>query len=259
MILMRILPGVFKELSRHVPTVLFQTIDWAELASEIPKISRRIIQKEGYDDLYHMQKALLAPLDFILTTDSVKNTPLPISKDLGEKWLTLYFTQLFCSKGIFLDLRLEHFETNKGNLKWHPSSLWVTFNSQFREGLLKVYEGFYLGEDQEYYQGLQEIGLLRSDFSEADKRELGELFKKQFGKSLHEEITFDLNHLSDSIIGMSHFMLNKKVKLTKDFLYLGIYLVTMYSALEKCDSSLPVKDIYFNVRKRFNLPPHRSA
>jgi hypothetical protein len=127
----------------------------------------------------------------------------------------------------------------------------VQFDPRFKEGLLKVYEGFYLEKDEEYYQGLQEIGLLRDDFSEADKRELGDLFKKQFGKGLHEEIKFELNHLRDSIIGMSHFMLNKKVKVSKDFLYLGIYLVTMYSALEKCHSPLPVKDIYLNVRGRF--------
>jgi hypothetical protein len=251
MILMRILPGVFKELSKHVPSVLFQAVDWGELASEIPKISRRILQREGYDDLYQQQKRLLEPYNILLTADPVKHAPRSIPKSLAEKWLILYFTQLFSHDGLFLDLRLEHFELDKETLKWHPSSLWVQFNSPFRQGLLRVYEGFYLENDEDYHQGLQEIGLLRDDFSEADKRELGDLFKKQFGKGLHEEISFELNHLRDSIIGMSHFMLNKKVKVSKDFLYLGIYLVTMYSALEKCDSTLPVKDIYLSVRGRF--------
>lgn len=251
---MRILPGVFKELAKHVPTVLFQTVDWGELASEIPKISRRILQKEGYEDLYQKQKNLLGPYNIFLTPDPVKHPLQTISKKQGEKWLSLYFTQLFSPAGLFLDLRREHFESNENQLNWHPTSLWVQFDPKFKAGLLKVYEGFYLEKDQEYYQGLQEIGLLRNDFSPEDKRELGDLFKKQFGKGLHEEIKFELDHLRDSIIGMSHFMLDKKVKVSKDFLYLGIYLVTMYSALDKCDSPLPVKDIYLNVRGRFSAP-----
>jgi hypothetical protein len=252
MILMRILPGVLKELSKHVPTVLFQTVEWSELASEIPKISRRIISKEGYDDLYLKQKDLLDPYDIVLTNETLTGKPIKADKWTGEKWLTLYFAQLFSTDGIFIDLRSQHFSDERPDLKWHPASFWTKLDESFRQGLLKVYEGFYLENDELYYEGLEEIGLLKPSFSLEDKKKLGDLFKEQFGGASNEEMSFNLEHFKTSIIKMSDFMLKKKVKISKDFLYLGIYLVTLYSSLEETKEKLPVKKIYLDVRGRFN-------
>lgn len=247
---MRILPGVLKELSKHVPTVLFQTVEWSELASELPKISRRIIQKEGYEELFHFQKELLHPYCIDLSDAHVAHNNL--TRSAGEKILTLYFTQLFSSQGLFTDLRSVNFAEIDGHLKWHPTGLWTQFNEKFREGLLDVYEGFYLQNDELYLKGLSDIGLIRPDFSEAERKELGDIFREQFGKAIEEEQEFKVEHLSNTIIRMSNFMLNKKVKISKDFLYLGIYLVTMYSTLEETNVKLPVKQIYLDVRGRFN-------
>lgn len=252
MLLMKILPGVLKELSKHVPTVLFQTVEWSELASELPKISRRIIQKEGFEDLYHVQKELLDPYNVVLTNEPLNHSTLTHSKWIGEKILTLYFVQLFSPHGLFLDLRSNHFSNTDHTLKWHPSAFWTKFDDNFREGLLKVYDGFYLENDDLYYEGLHEIGLLKEDFSPEDKQELGNLFRNHFGGALNEEMSFDLEKFRNSIISMSNFMLNKKVKISKDFLYLGIYLVTMYAVLEEVQDKYPVKQIYLDVRGRFN-------
>ena len=252
MIMMRILPGVLKELSKHVPTVLFQTVEWSELASELPKISRRMLRKEGYEELYLLQKELLDPYNITLTNDPLSHASLMKDKWLGEKWLTLYFAQLFSPNGIFLDLRKTNFTGASPELKWHPTGLWTRFNEDFRLGLLKVYEGFYLENDELYFEGLEDIGLLKKEFSLDDKKKLGDLFRAQFGGARHQEMKFNLEHLRDSIIGMSNFMLRKKVKISKDFLYLGIYLITMYSSLEEIDDSFPVKKIYLDVRGRFN-------
>lgn len=252
MILMRILPGVLKELSKHVPTVLFQTVEWSELASELPKISRRIIQKEGYEDLYQVQKNLLDPYNIILTNEPLTHASLPKEKWVGEKILTLYFAQVFSPQGVFIDLRASHFAVDNQFLKWHPSPLWTNFNENFREGLLKVYEGFYLENDELYLEGLEGIGLLKHEFSQEDKQELADLFRAHFGGKISEEMKFNLENFKNSIISMSNFMLNKKVNISKDFLYLGIYLVTMYSVLEEIGESYPVKQIYLDVRGRFS-------
>ena len=90
MILMRILPGVLKELSRHIPTVLFQTVEWADLASELPKISKRMLQKEGFDELYQTNKELLQPYSVELTTHATHVREFANKKWIGEKILTLY-------------------------------------------------------------------------------------------------------------------------------------------------------------------------
>jgi hypothetical protein len=252
MILMRILPGVLKELSKHVPTVLFQTVEWSELASELPKISRRIIQKEGYDELFHTQKELLHPYCIDLIDNPIKDANSPSTRTAGEQILTLYFTQLFSSGGLFLDLRSSNFSQEETHLKWHPTGLWTKFDEKFRQGLLDVYEGFYLQNDELYLSGLNEIGLLKESFTALERKELGDIFRDQFGKAIDEDQLFELDHFKDSIIRMSNFMLNKKVKISKDFLYLGIYLVTMYSTLEETKIKLPVKQIYLDVRGRFN-------
>jgi hypothetical protein len=118
-------------------------------------------------------------------------------------------------------------------------------------GLLKVYEGFYLENDELYYSGLEAIGLLKKDFSLSDKKQLGDLFRAQFGSALTEEMKFGLEQFKNSIIKMSDFLLSRKVNISKDFLYLGIYLVTMYSMLEEMGERYPVKQIYLDVRGRF--------
>ncbi len=251
MILMRILPGVLKELSKHVPAVLFQTVEWSELAHELPRISRRMIQKEGYEDLISANKVLLHPHGIILTDNPLEVAKFQSDKWVGEKILTLYFTQLFSPSGLFLDLRSSHFTNQNPELKWNPSALWTKFSENFRLGLLDVYEGFYLENDDLYYEGLEKIGLLKPDFSAADKKQLGDLFRNQFGKALDEEMQFDLETFKKSIIGMSDFMLSRKVHISKDFLYLGIYLVTLYSTLEETRAKLPVKKIYLEVRRHF--------
>lgn len=250
--MMRFLPAVLKELSRHVPTILFQTVDWGELALEIPKISKRLIQKEGFHDLFELQKNLLDPYHIVLT-DTLPDKNLDLNKKvIGEQLLTLYFVQLFSDSGIFLDLRFSHFAQNNLNLIWHPSSLWCQLEHHFRIGLLKVYEGFYFQNDHLYYQGLEDIGLLKSNFSKEEKDELGNLFRMQFGSALDQEMNFELKNLTDSIIKMSHFLLSKKIRISKDFLYLGIYLVTLYSSLEELGVQLPVKKIFLDVHGRFS-------
>ncbi len=251
MILMRILPGVLKELSKHVPAVLFQTVEWSELAAEVPTISRRTLQKEGYDDLYQAHRELLDPYDIQLTNDPLEAAELWNRKWCGERLLTLYFVQLFSTEGLFLDLRPGHFSEVDGVLKWHPSGFWTRLDERFRQGLLKVYEGFYLENDAAYYEGLEEIGLLRPEFTSEDRRQLGDLFRAQFGNARAEPMSFDLAHFRASIVGLSNFMLQRKVSISKDFLYLGIYLVTLYAALEELGERYPVKEIYLGVRGRF--------
>jgi hypothetical protein len=252
MILMRILPGVLKELSKHVPTVLFQTVEWGELASELPKISRRIIQKDHFQELFSHQKDLLASFNIMLSDKASSSNSIFSDKWSGEKILTLYYAQLFSSKGLYLDLRSNHFKSAQPEFIFNPSGFWTHFDEDFRLGLLKVYEGFYLENEAIYYQGLEDIGLLQKNWPEVDRAELAEIFSAQFGDARTTEISFNLEHFQASIIKLSHFLLKKKVKISKDFLYLGIYLVTMYSSLEETKSKLPVKEIYLEVRKKFS-------
>lgn len=249
MIFMRILPGVLKELSTHVPTVLFQVVDWSKLASEVPKLSRRILQKEGFTHMFIQQQEFLKPLDIKLSDQDLKSAKETPQDWVTKKWLHLYFAQLFSPHGLFLDLRSQHFNFDDGTLIWHPTGLWTKFDPSFQQGLIKIYDGFYLENKDLYYQGLEQIGLISPSWSTADREQLAELFKTQFGSSLGDEMVFSLDSFKDSLIKISHFLLEKKVKITKDFLYLGIYLVTLYSSLEQSSSRFSVKKEYLAVRQ----------
>lgn len=246
---MRILPGVLKELLKHVPTVLFQVVEWNELASELPKLSRRILQKEGYQDLFEKQKSFITIADLKLHQESLARSPHEVSGDAAEKVLELYFTQIFSPHGLFLDLRAQHFTWDGHELHWHPTGLWTKFDESFRLGLIDVYDGFYLQDGKRYEEGLKKIGLMNEEWPSEDKIQLSELFKAQFGRAQEGDMVFNLEEFRDSIMKLSDFMLNKKVMISKDFLYLGIYLVTLYSHLEQGSPSIAVKKIYLKASK----------
>ncbi len=249
---MRILPGVLKELLKHVPTVLFEAVDWSVLAHELPKLSRRLIQKEGYQELFEQHQSFLKPFDINLTGNIQNHLDLKHDLWSSEKILTLYFAQLFSPHGLFLDLRTNHFEVAKPVLNYHPSGLWTKFSDEFSQGLGEIYDGFYLGKDELFQSGLIKLGLSSPNWPQKDREELAQLFKSHFGSSVNQEMSFELESFQASLVNITHFLLEKKVKISNDFLYLGIYLVTLYSALEKSRVRINVKNIYMDVRAKVN-------
>lgn len=250
MFFMRILPGVLKELLKHVPTVLFEAVDWSVLASELPKLSRRIIQKEGYAELFDLQGAFLAPFKVNVVSHVDKLHNLQNQELAAEKILTLYFAQIFSPHGLFLDLSPAHFEikSDNGELNFKPSAMWAKFNPEFSQGLQEIYDGFYYEDEVLFHRGLLKSGLTSNNWPEADRHTLAELFKSNFGASLTTEMSFDLETFRESFLKIADFMLNKKVNISTDFLYLGIALVTMYSSLEKSGAKVNVREIYLKVK-----------
>jgi len=250
MIFMRILPGVLKELLKHVPTVLFDAVDWSVLASELPKLSRRIIQKDGYSELYELQANFLEPFNVELVNQISKNYDLVGQKKAAEQILTVYFAQLFSPHGIFLDLGPNHFEFQNEKLAYKPSGLWTQFSPTFTAGLKDIYDGFYFENEELFHKGLLESGLTSNEWPKEDRNNLAKLFKSHFGASLTSEMSFDLDTFKASFIKVADFMLVKKVKISTDFIYLGIALVTIYSSLEKTQTKVNVKEIYLNVKNK---------
>lgn len=244
---MRILPGVLKELLKHVPTVLFEAVEWNVLAHELPKLSRRIMKKEGYAELFDLQGAFLQPFGVNFVQEVNKHYDLKNQKTAAEKILTLYFAQLRSPHGLFLDIGPSHLEMNGEELNYKPNGLWTKFSPEFADGIADIYDGFYTEDEALFHQGLLKSGLTSNEWPESEKQKLAELFKSHFGASLTDEMSFDLETFKESFLKVADFMLQKKVKISTDFLYLGIALVTMYSSLEKTQSSVNVKKIYLDV------------
>lgn len=252
MIFTRFIPGVLKELMKHVPTVLFKAVDWSDLASEFPKITKRVLSKEGYKDLFDSQSSVLGPLGVTLSESRSEANSFPDKDRAGEEILTVYFTQLLSPHGVFLDFRIQYFNQTEKNLLWTPSPLWTRFSDSFSAGLIEVYDGFYYDEDEKFRSGLAKIGLLSLDWKDEDQAMLCDLFRSHFGAAADEKMTFHLEDLQKSIINMANFLLERKVTINKDFLYLGINLVTLYSTLESIDSNVCVSKIYKDLRKKLH-------
>jgi hypothetical protein len=250
MILMRILPGVLKELMKHVPTVLFEVVEWKLLVSELPKLSRRLLQKEGYDELFDLQSNFLETFGIHLVSDVPSIPAHQVGQPVAEKILCLYFAQLFSPHGLFLDLGPTHLDYNEGGLNFHPNGLWTKFHPDFSQGLKKIYDGFYLEDETIFHQGLLACGLTSKEWPETDREKLAKLFKSHFGASLTSEMSFDLETFKESFFKVADFMLEKKVIISIDFLYLGIALVTLYSSLEKTKAKVNVKKVYLEVKNQ---------
>ncbi len=252
MILMRILPGVLKELLKHVPTVLFEVVEWKVLASELPKLSRRLLQKEGFEELFDKQHSFLEPFGIHLVTD-IHSPGKFGSVEASEKILALYFAQLFSPHGLFLDLGPNHLDFNSGGLNYAPNGLWTKFHPQFSQGLQKIYDGFYLENEALFHEGLLTCGLTSPKWPQAEKDALAQLFKSHFGASLTSDMSFDLETFKQSFFKVADFMLEKKVVISTDFLYLGIALVTLYSSLESNNSKVNVKKVYLTVKEQLQI------
>jgi hypothetical protein len=85
-----------------------------------------------------------------------------------------------------------------------------------------------------------------------------EIFRTHFGAAQTGNVHFKLENLRSGIVSMAQFLLERKTRIKKDFLYLGIYLVTMYGTLEETGEALPVKDIYLSSRIQIPLTSVKS-
>ncbi len=245
MLFVKFLPDILKELVKHVPALMFELLDWSDLGKEIPKMTGRLIRKEGFEEFCQKQSDFLSNFGIKISGQNfpTMKTAIPSPK-LGEEILKLYFAQLFSPHGVALDLRIHQFESSDSKLIFHPSSLWATFDHEFRNGLIQMYQGFYLQDDSLLELGLMQTGLLKPYWSPETRNELKSLLKSHFGNSLEEGMIFSMNHFNTSFPKIARFLITNKVKISHNFLFLGIYLVSLYLALENIRSPLPVSKIF---------------
>ena len=252
MLFVNFLPDVLKELVKHVPTLMFELIDWTELGKEVPKMTSRIFKKEGFDDFFQNQKEFLSKSGISISNSpfSSAKTAIP-SQKLGEDILKIYFAQIYSPHGLALDLRIHHMESsNEGNV-FHPTTLWTKVDPAFQLGLIHMYRGFYLQDDSQLELGLVETGLLKPYWENETKEELKQLLKSHFGNSLEQDMIFRLDHFNASFLKLARFLIANKVKISHDFMYLGIYLVSLYIGLETIKTPLPVSRIFKEIDDQF--------
>jgi predicted unusual protein kinase regulating ubiquinone biosynthesis (AarF/ABC1/UbiB family) len=238
------LPAAFKDLLQHVPTLLFDVVSWGALTKDATLLSTRLLTGSGADEARKTVANTLPQGVKFTRNEPQMPTGSVARRMVGEKILEIYFDQITRPAPMFLDLRLNRFGVEENQIVWNPSSLWGEFSPDFVKGLKDLYAGFYGQDDQLFQLGLLKSGLVSNEWSIADKEKMAHLFRAHFGSALDEPMAFRLKSFQQSFQAVFAFLLEKKVKLTTDFLLLGVMLVTLYLALEELGDEYPVAKIY---------------
>ena len=256
MSLIHFLPGVVKELLKHVPSLAVEITDWEGVRRDLPLISSRLFTGAGSKTLIESQSRHLGRWIAFTSRTFPKEHQIPNQlQEKGDALLRYYFAQLYHPEGMFLDLRDSRLQWSGGRLHFHPTGFWYAFSPPFRKGLLELYRGFYLGDDSRFEAGLEATGLLRRSWPIEDQQEIKNLFRSHFGESLERPMTFDLVHFQQTFIRIFEFLIRKKVKLSSEFMLFGIYLVTLYLSLESYGTVHSTKTLFLEIHHALGGAP----
>lgn len=163
----------------------------------------------------------------------------------GQRILEIYFLQLFCCKEVFLDLRKDRFSADQnGGIVWNPNGLWYKFSDVFLSGIQELYAGFYTNSEESLQKGLFQLGLCADHMSTEARAELRELLFRHFGEGKSAPMKFQVSHFMSSFDNLFMFLKKHKLKLSEDFLFLGIYILTLYLHLETLGEAFDVCRAY---------------
>ena len=235
------MPKILKEIFTHLPTIIFKSVNIKEILTEagpfILGFSKKTLNQDS-------QKSLEPLIEGIFTISKSDKDALQAVD--GENILKLYFTQFLNPQGLVLDMRAQHFSKKYEEHLWIPNNTWYQFKNPFRQALINLYIGFYTDNDELYTLGLKNLGLTEG-LSEGKINELKSLFTKHFGFGDQSQVSFNLNDFNDSFSILFKFFIENEIKIKTDFIFLGVYLITLYQNLELKNSSYDVRAIVLEV------------
>ena len=241
-------PGFLKEILPYISSRIFDLMDIPLVAMNMGKLSYQYLFSKGVSDIKNI---LEAQLPEGISFGNLEGEPKS-NQEIGEALLELYFYQVLSREKVFLDLRPSCFEKVDGGLKWTPNGLHCQLDHKFQEGLSELYEGFYGDDNSLYEKGLLKIGLLHDSDSLEVKQEMMNIFNNHFGEGDQENVQFKMKYFTDSFHQVFDKIFHQNKKLSEDFVYLGIYLVTLYLHLEKLETPLNVRKAFHQAKTRIS-------
>lgn len=163
--------------------------------------------------------------------------------DMGNFALRVYFYQIFSSNKFSLDLRRSRFNFSD-NWEFKGELMVGRFSKKFISSLRTTYDGYYSGDDVLLKRGLMNLGLMKVKWSENDKQEFLCLVKNHFGSDNNVISKFRMSEMIHSFTQIFEFIRDRKVKLSKDFIMLGVYLTSLYMALDSVDGEVDPHNSY---------------
>jgi hypothetical protein len=161
----------------------------------------------------------------------VRNLSLEDRQEFGSMVLKIYFSQLFADHKTILDLRSSAFN---GMSEWAPKPVFYGWTTEFKEGLQKLYSGFYQGDQELFKSGLKKLNLTHAE----------SVIQGHFGQGSQDAVTFSLTHFKQSLHAVFLSCKNNKTRLHPDFFGLGVYLLCLYENLEGLNCPLDVRSAF---------------
>jgi hypothetical protein len=252
------LPRGFASLLDYISPAAFDVIDWKAALKKAGKISKELVFESNVERVKaqiaeHLPPGLKFADKELFKEVSDNQFTRNSKKELGQNILVLYFRQIFLGPDVFLDFRKERFsrfeaESGEQTLYWKPNGLWIEFNSEFLEGLRLLYKGFYEQNETALDRGLFILGLYSETMTHQAKSELKGLLESHFGQGRTAPMKFEVAHFMTSFDNLFIFLKNNKLKLSEDFLFLGIYILTLYLHLEFLGDPFDVVAAYNHVK-----------
>ena len=225
------LPKHFRTLAEYISPKAFDVVAWQDVLRKGPALSKEILFKTQVSRVKQgLQDSLPGGVTF--AAGGSKTTDDSTAKAAGENLLAVYFYQLYQGETVFLDLRRDRFRYEGSVLHWSPNGLWTKLDADFVKGIRELYNGFYDQDDQVLRQGLNRLGLTPDHMDEPTRQQLIELLDDHFGGGRDQPVAFPIKKFVASFDRLFHFLKDNNVKLSGDFLFLGIYLVTLYLHLD---------------------------
>jgi hypothetical protein len=232
-------PKILKEIFSHLPTIILKSVNITEVLKEagpfLLRFGKSELDAKHFGSLQYLQTSKLQIVN--------KITQSSVNQSLGTEILKLYFGQLKNENGLVLDMRSQHFSQSGSVLHWKPNSTWYQMKKEFREALIELYKSFYFDNHNNFIKALSDLGLSKGLNSE-QVLELKELFKNHFGSGDQTQVEFDLETFNDSFAELFKFFVAHEVEIKTDFLFLGVYLITLYQNLEQIGGSHNVREAF---------------
>ena len=243
-----LLPKFIKEIIQHIPTLALKSVDWKSVLIEMGPLMLKLGVRSLDDDKLLLLKNLkISKLHFSKKLNTnISHLSALERREFGQKVLEIYFAQLKNNEGLNLDLRAKHFRFEANETYWNPNNLWLSFDSKFRQALVSLYQGFYYEDANLFADSLDLIGLTKN-LNEEDTKVLVALFHNHFGPGDQTCVKFEIEKFQESFYELFKFFMDHKVELSKDFIFLGIYLVTLYLNLEQLDCEFDVRSAFLTV------------
>lgn len=246
----RFVPSEFRPLLSCVTPSAFRVIEWQKLLAFAPTLAKRIATGEGQEALKSKLLPFVPENIFFSSDHDEFSKGSTLGPSDGSSILALYFAQLRCDDGIFLDLRPSTFKLSKTEqLLWQPNGLWVRLDPEFRKGMLAVYEGYYKNQPALLRRGLIQVGLIKDGFSPELVSHVEQMLISHIGGDTSSQ-KFEVAHFTQSFEKLFQFLIKEKIVLPSDFFYLGLYLGGLYIHLESLGESYDVRSAFLNSQRR---------